>query len=59
LEALSRGGPSTRSGAALALSRIGGERACAAIENALQVETDDEVKRDLADAVAYINHVES
>jgi|SRR5215813_3284519 len=56
---LSRGGPSTRSGAALALSRIGGTRARTAIENALNVETDDEVKNQLAEAVDYIRHVES
>jgi HEAT repeat protein len=58
LEALSDGEPSARAGAAHALARIGGARARQAIESALRVETDQEVKKQLEYAVEYIDHVE-
>lgn len=58
LDALSHGSPPVRGGAALALSRIGGANARDAIQRALRAETNEEVKKELEEALRYMRPVE-
>jgi len=50
-DTLLNGEPSLKAGAALALGWMGGMKARLAIEQAIEIESDDEVKRDLQDSL--------